>query len=149
MAGEIRSAGRIGSLGQAGYLFVYGSLRRGAGAPLAARLAREAAFIGPGRFRGRLYMAKGYPAAVDSADPGDVVHGDLYRLGPDRRLLAALDAYEGFDPVRPRRGGWRRRMRAVESARRCICAWIYLYDGFIDEAARIEGGDYLAARQAV
>ncbi|GAB4519269.1 MAG: gamma-glutamylcyclotransferase [Amphiplicatus sp.] len=148
MAGEIRGAGRIGGRGRADYLFVYGTLRRGAGAPLAARLARQAVFIGPGRFRGRLYLAKRYPAAIDSADPGDVVHGDLYRIGDDPGLIAALDAYEGFDPAALNRGGWRRCARPVECARRCICAWIYLYDGFIDETARIEGGDYLVARQA-
>ncbi|MBB5519600.1 gamma-glutamylcyclotransferase family protein [Amphiplicatus metriothermophilus] len=135
-------------MGGTDYLFVYGTLRRKGGAPLAGRLAREAVLVGPGRFHGRLYLAKGYPAAVDSGDPGEAVHGDLHRLGDDPALLAALDVYEGFGPAAPTRGGWRRVLRPIGAGRRCICAWIYLYDGFIDEAARIEGGDYLAARQA-
>jgi gamma-glutamylcyclotransferase (GGCT)/AIG2-like uncharacterized protein YtfP len=51
----------------------------------------------PDAVAGRLYdTGRGYPAATFS-DPGQVVHGTVVTLAPDRTAaaLAALDRYEG------------------------------------------------------
>src|SRR5256885_16553792 len=75
-------------------LFVYGTLMRGFDHPMAKLLSRSADFLGPARCRGRLYLIKHYPGLVLSADPADIVFGELYRLRDRDPLLGEFDMYE-------------------------------------------------------
>jgi gamma-glutamylcyclotransferase (GGCT)/AIG2-like uncharacterized protein YtfP len=77
------------------HLFVYGTLRRGSAHPLAKRLAAEARFVGEGTVKGRPYSFGAYPGAVLDASSRETIEGDLYGIGENTSLLAALDAYEG------------------------------------------------------
>lgn len=73
-------------------LFVYGSLRAG---EAACHLLSECRFVGTAAVAGVLGSASGYPLLLPG--PG-WVHGELYRLPPGlrgRRVLEALDRYEG------------------------------------------------------
>jgi gamma-glutamylcyclotransferase (GGCT)/AIG2-like uncharacterized protein YtfP len=119
------------------HLFVYGTLRRGAG--MHALLDGSARRVGPARYRGRLYHLGGFPGAVASHDPNDVIHGELYGLARDdaRALLERLDHYEGaeFERVRAEVGAEGDRM--IES-------WLYLYRASVSGRRRIVSGDFLA-----
>ena len=46
------------------YLFVYGTLRRGGGAPLSKLLGQQADLVGLGTFQGKLYDLGYYPGVV-------------------------------------------------------------------------------------
>lgn len=78
------------------HLFVYGTLRRGLGHPMARWLLAHAAYVGPATVTGQLYDLGPYPGAV-LARGGRVV-GEVYRLRHGSPVLAALDAYEGCGP---------------------------------------------------
>jgi gamma-glutamylcyclotransferase (GGCT)/AIG2-like uncharacterized protein YtfP len=69
-------------------LFVYGTLRAGAGHPAHALLAARGRPLGNAEVRGRVDMIDGYPALRD----GDaVVRGELWEIDGD---FTDLDAYE-------------------------------------------------------
>src|SRR3954447_2704310 len=76
-------------------LFVYGTLMRGFDHPMAQLLSRSAEFIGEARCAGKLYLVKHYPGMVLSADPADLVFGEVLRMRDPERLIAKLDRYEG------------------------------------------------------
>jgi gamma-glutamylcyclotransferase (GGCT)/AIG2-like uncharacterized protein YtfP len=78
------------------HLFVYGTLRAESIHPMAHRLRVGAKYIGRGSARGALYDFGEYPGAVFAVDARYRVVGDLFQLGPSKRLLADLDKYEGI-----------------------------------------------------
>lgn len=78
------------------HFFVYGTLRAESGHPMARRLRVGARHIGRGSAPGALYDFGDYPGAVFAADARYRVIGDVFELGPNPRLLADLDKYEGF-----------------------------------------------------
>ncbi len=127
------------------HLFVYGTLRRSAAHPM-HRLLLPAAFVGPGRFQGKLYDLGRYPAAVASADPADTVHGEVYLLHAPAATLAALDRYEGCSPDEPAPHEYVRAAAAIrlDTDSRLVAAQIYLYNRPTAHLTRIEPGDYLA-----
>ncbi len=77
------------------YLFVYGTLRKDTQSKMHRLLSENADFIQKGTFKGRLFMIRGYPGAVPSTDPDDLVHGEVYRLKDTESILSILDIYEG------------------------------------------------------
>ena len=123
------------------FIFVYGTLRKGAKHPAHRLLAGRARFIGTGKFQGKLYDLGRFPAAVASDRKSDRVTGEVYRLDDPRRTLELLDHYEGklfrreVRPIRWRGGA-------------AIDAWVYLYGGPLHEAARIRCGDYAALKRS-
>lgn len=126
-------------------VFVYGTLRPGAhGNPVAARLRREAAHLGPARVRGRLYRVHWYPGLVPDPDASCWVTGDLFALPPRGDLLAALDAFERYRPAQPRRGDFRRALHEVDTASGPVRAWVYAYHGPVQAGTLIGSGDFLA-----
>lgn len=126
------------------HLFVYGTLRSDADGPMHRLIARGALRVGAATVAGRLYDVGPYPAAVPSA-AGDRIRGELLALLlPASRLLAALDAYEGFNPAEPAASLY---VRARATIRRDSGeeaeAWIYWYARPVDGLARIGSGDWL------
>ena len=79
------------------HLLVYGTLRAESIHPMAHRLRVGAKHVGRGSARGALYDFGEYPGAVFAADSRYRVIGDLFQLGPNKRLLADLDKYEGIN----------------------------------------------------
>lgn len=77
------------------HLFVYGTLRAESIHPMAHRLRVGAKHVGRGSAPGALYDLGEYPGAVFAVDSRYRVVGDLFQLGPNKRLLADLDKYEG------------------------------------------------------
>ncbi len=130
-------------------LFVYGTLRPDCRHPAHRLLATGAERIGGGWLRGRLYEVSGYPGAVLSDDPGDLVAGDLYRLTDPAAILARLDDYEEaaehFPPPREYR---RCRVKVRLNDGWSVIAWVYLYNRPTENLRPIPGGDYCRANRA-
>ena len=120
-----------------GYLFVYGTLRRGSRNPHARSLERQGRFVGTARTAGRLYSFGRHPGAVRSEIPGEWVRGELFLLKNPAQTFGALDRYEGpkYDRIAAR--------VEVPSGRQ-ITAWIY----FLKQepsAGRIPTGEWIPA----
>lgn len=121
-------------------LFVYGTLRRSQASPFAAHLAAYSTHLGAAALRARLYALGWFPGAVPSADPADIVHGDVFEIHPEHAagVLARLDDYEGIAFER------REVEVAMEETGRAVRCWAYFYGGGVEGRERIAGGDWLA-----
>jgi len=126
------------------HIFVYGTLRRGADHPMGAQLETGATYLGPARWRGRLYSLGPYPAAVRDAGHTWVL-GDLYRLD-DPALLSRLDEYEVLGP--DDREGYHRIMDNVHTDDGPRRAWLYTYTGRVRRRDWIPDGDWLRHKYA-
>lgn len=115
------------------HLFVYGTLRVGAGTPQAARLFGEAAWLGRGHAAGRLLLVGAYPGLV--AGHGRVI-GDVFRIEGPAATLPWLDRYEGRE--------FHRESRQVQlTAGGELEAWVYRYTGPVDGLPAVPGNDFL------
>jgi gamma-glutamylcyclotransferase (GGCT)/AIG2-like uncharacterized protein YtfP len=130
------------------YLFVYGTLRRGAGHPMHRVLRQYSRYAGLARYAGRLYDVGGYPAVVPRPGAPAAVRGELYCLLQPALLLPLLDRYEGCTE---RDGARAEYTRAVQLVQRrsgsAVHAWVYLYNRPLQRLTPIASGDYLS-RQA-
>lgn len=124
-------------------LFVYGSLMRNTGHPMAHRLAGESRSLGGAAVTGRLYSLGRYPGAVPSPNPRDAVHGELLALRRPEKTFCWLDDYEGCGESDPEPHAYRRvivPVRLIAGSR--LRAWIYYYRGPLDLAKRIPSGRF-------
>jgi gamma-glutamylcyclotransferase (GGCT)/AIG2-like uncharacterized protein YtfP len=127
------------------HLFVYGSLMSTARHPMGERLRAEAQLIGAATIQGRLYRVSWYPGVVESADPGDRVHGEVYVLGDPGRALAWLDAYEGIAADNDASAEYTRLERPVRLATgEETAAWVYLYRKDVSGLALVAEGRWSA-----
>jgi gamma-glutamylcyclotransferase (GGCT)/AIG2-like uncharacterized protein YtfP len=81
------------------HLFVYGTLRAESAHPMAHRLRVGARHIGRGSAPGLLYDFGSWPGAYFGLEEKYRVIGSVFVLGPNPRLLADLDKYEGVAPT--------------------------------------------------
>ena len=126
------------------YLFVYGTLRKGAGHPMHRILSAGAEAAGAATFQGRLFELGRYPGVVRDPAGQWRVAGETYRMNRPESLLSALDEYEGCSPHHPQPHEYRRSVQPIhwvngEQGE----AWIYLYNAPTNGARQIESGDYL------
>jgi gamma-glutamylcyclotransferase (GGCT)/AIG2-like uncharacterized protein YtfP len=125
------------------YLYVYGSLKKGANNSLQRRLLKQADYVSDGVFQGRLFRLKGYPAAVPSTHPGDKVHGELYRLRNAEAAFKWLDAYELCMSKSWLIPEFLRRKQIIHLTRgKTLAAWIYLYHRSTLGLSRVKNGKY-------
>ena len=127
------------------HLFVYGTLMKAAGHPMASHLARHGRYVGPATFTGRLYRVASYPGVVASDDSADVVHGELYKLAEAAALFEFLDIYEGCSPDEPQPHEYASVQCSVWTGAKPAKALIYLYNRPVEKLARIASGRFLAA----
>ncbi len=131
------------------YLFVYGTLRRGAirtdaAARAFTQLEADASFMGLATMDGRLFEVDGYPGGCYQFAVGSHVTGDLYQVDVAAGLFSALDAYEESDfHFEQPREYQRQRVPVALGDGSVIYAWVYLYSCSIDALLTIESGDYL------
>ncbi len=131
------------------YLFIYGTLRRGAQRTVAgeqafAQLEADASFIDLATMDGRLFEVDGYPAGCYQFAVSSHVIGDLYQVDAVAGLFAALDVYEESDShFEGPREYQRQRVPVSLSDGSVVHAWVYLYNCSIDALLMIESGDYL------
>ncbi len=126
------------------YLFVYGTLRPKMAPRRLAPLIKEMRSMGKATTPGQLYDLDGYPGAVLYPECDTTIKGEVFELPDDREALAALDAYEGFDPRYPASSLFVRRRRKVtlEDDTKLDC-WIYVYNWPVSPEKLIRSGDYL------
>ena len=123
--------------------FFYGTLQSGSWNPVARRIHARLMPEGPGQVRGQLHAVPDrdgwFPALLDG--PG-IVQGEVCRAGPDFSPadLAALDAYEDFDPADPARSLYLRRSLPLLSGG---LAQVYCFNQPLPPGARpIPDGDF-------
>ncbi|HSH06357.1 MAG TPA: gamma-glutamylcyclotransferase family protein [Burkholderiales bacterium] len=128
-------------------LFVYGTLRKGAGHEMHRVLARAARRVGFATVRGALVDLGSYPGLVITDDDAGRVKGEVYALEPDgaEAALALLDAYEGCAPSDPPPHEYRREPVRVTFDDGAECeAWTYVLNSPCAGLPRIADGDYVA-----
>lgn len=126
------------------HIFCYGSLMRGESHHRLLIEGGDEPEALPTVVQGALWSFGAYPGLTLGGVGAGPVFGECYRVANLGARLAALDAYEGFDPTTPEASEFRR----VGLAIRCsdgsqIRAWCYVVDdGFARAAAveRLEGG---------
>jgi gamma-glutamylcyclotransferase (GGCT)/AIG2-like uncharacterized protein YtfP len=125
-------------------LFVYGTLMRGFDHPMSRLLSRSAEFLGEAQCRGRLYLIKHYPGLLLSDAPGDLVHGELFRMQRPKELLATFDDYEGCGPTFAQPTAYLRQVLPVTLFDGAVGeAWTYVYNWPVVETKRIVSGRFL------
>jgi len=125
----------------------YGTLMRGLGGLDELGIEGELRYLEPCSCAGALHDLGAYPGLVASpSEPRstDRVQGELFEI-LDVRIMATLDAFEGFDPNSPDDSLYTREDAELpEPAGER--AWLYLYNQPLptpDPAAtRIDGGDW-------
>jgi gamma-glutamylcyclotransferase (GGCT)/AIG2-like uncharacterized protein YtfP len=128
------------------YLFVYGTLRRAGGHPMAHFLTARGRLVGSASVPGRLYDLGTYPGMVEAAGEGECVRGEVYELQDPEATLATLDRYEGCGPEDPPPRLYERALAVVtRDDGEQLSAWLYLYRGPLTGARHIPSGDYLPA----
>ncbi|MDA8790325.1 gamma-glutamylcyclotransferase [bacterium] len=123
------------------YLFVYGTLM--AGEYRSATLEQHT--FQPGvtaQVKGTLYNLGNYPGMRPSEE--DRVFGELYRLKDVFLGLQSLDRVEGFYGFKSDDSLFKRTLIEVETEEGKVWAWSYIYAEGIDEAHRIQSGDWRA-----
>jgi len=73
----------------------------------------------------------------------------LVALPSDDRLLEALDRYEEFDPLAPKKSLFVRKRAKIGMANGSSReGWIYVYNRHPGKAKLVRGGDYLRSKVA-
>lgn len=124
------------------YLFVYGTLRRGA--TQHSLLNKHAIFLDRATFCGKLYQVEDYPAVISSLDSNDKVYGEVYQLLNAEQAFSVLDNYEEMSYEFPQPHEYVRKKVSVTLQNNFqITAWIYLYNLSVENKALIASGDFL------
>lgn len=111
------------------YLFVYGTLLKALGRPVARRLNMEAQHLGVGAMSGRLYNMGYYPAFVPSSGRETWVHGEVLRLLCPEKTFAWLDRYERSGPNEAFSQDYKRVILPARLGNGRFCrAWVYIFD---------------------
>ena len=120
--------------------FVYGTLKRGqTNYPLIATAVRVAT---PATIRGRLYDVGPFPALGEGEEP---IRGELLTVDPADvpRLLALLDALEGYAPADPAGSIYLRRVVVAATADgREVAAYAYFYNRDPAALRHLPGGEW-------
>jgi len=132
------------------FVFVYGTLRRGAACPMHSILTDNSDYFGVGYIQAELYEIDHYPGAVESCNKKDLVKGELYRINNPELLFTQLDEYEGCSANFAEPHQYLRKQLPVyleqpaDSANsQCVTAWVYVYNHDVSGLWRISSGDYL------
>jgi gamma-glutamylcyclotransferase (GGCT)/AIG2-like uncharacterized protein YtfP len=125
-------------------LFVYGSLRRDTGHEMQVLLANSAEFIGYATFQAKLYLIDGYPGAIPSSCPDDLVHGEVYQLSDPDLLLQQLDEYEECGLGFPELTEYSRAVCEIWLTNgKALPAWVYLYNRPAYKLELIPSGNFI------
>lgn len=110
-------------------LFIYGTLRGGAGHEMYQVLAKNAIFVAEAIVAGELYSLGLYSGLVPRGDTVSLVKGELYQIRSEalESTFEVLDEYEGLGPQNPLPHQYRRELvSAVLSDGRQLQAWAYV-----------------------
>jgi gamma-glutamylcyclotransferase (GGCT)/AIG2-like uncharacterized protein YtfP len=124
-------------------IFVYGSLRSGFHSAAYDYISKYFRLISEAKVKGYLYDMGNYPAAVPATDNAFIV-GELYELKDTTDFAWAieqLDDYEGVNPEEGETPMYRRDLTTVYYDNETAVAWIYWFNGKIEEQPIISSGD--------
>lgn len=125
-------------------IFVYGTLLKKEGEPLADYLRQNAAFMARGYFYGKLYEIKQYPGACLSNNKNHKVYGSIFKLNNNSdEILKKLDEYEETGEHFSSPNEYVRQIIEVMTHRKKYYCHAYIYNWETDEKKRITSGDYL------
>jgi gamma-glutamylcyclotransferase (GGCT)/AIG2-like uncharacterized protein YtfP len=103
---------------------------------------------GDGAVEGWLYDLGEFSGGVLDAGCGSRIIGEVYEIPDDEAMMAALDGYEGIDPLNEQACLFARRRCQVSLVDgRRIESWIYVYNQPVTSAELIASGDYLTYKQ--
>ena len=126
------------------FIFVYGTLRRGANHLAHDTISRHAQYYGEGYMQGKLYDVGGYPATIETENPDDKVYGEVYKIS-DNELLTQLDSYEECSDDFPQPHECTRNLVLinVNFPNKMLEAWAYIFNYDVSVLRQITSGDYL------
>ncbi len=128
---------------QSSHLFVYGSLRLGFHDPAYSYLSRYFHFIGEGSVQGKFYFNGSYPVAVETTED-KFITGDLYAfndLDEFNWVMIQLDDYEGLNVDPGEKTLYKRALVKVFINEIPTTAWIYWFNGSIDNMPEMNPGE--------
>lgn len=126
-------------------LFVYGSLRSGFKSPAFEYISRYFTFITNGKVKGSLHDMGEYPAAKPATDDSYII-GELYAINSTDEFsfaMAQLDDYEGVNAEEGEQPLFRRETTTVYAGDKTFEAWVYWFNGTINNNPVIQSGDVL------
>jgi gamma-glutamylcyclotransferase (GGCT)/AIG2-like uncharacterized protein YtfP len=123
------------------YLFVYGTLLDQEN-EFAAYLNQNCSFYAKGRFKGALYDAGAYPAAIFLPESSGYVYGKIFVIRTPNEVLKQLDDYEGYGTDQAYPNLFIRERLKIETAKNLIPCWVYLYNLPVDGLLPITSGNY-------
>src|ERR1044071_6674089 len=130
-------------------LFLYGTLLPSTAPEEISAIVRRFRRLGPGHVRGRLYDLGEFPGAVLDPSSRTIIHGELVSLPSQTRILDALDRYEEFDPLAPKKSLFvRKKAKVLMDNGSSREGWIYVYNRPPGKAKLVRGGDYLRSKVA-
>lgn len=128
-------------------IFVYGSLRSGFESPAYEYISRYFKLVSASKVRGLLYDMGEYPAAIPSEEDAFLV-GELYKIKDPEEFFWAieqLDDYEGIntEPDEANQSFRREQVEVITPYGKEL-AWVYWFNGSIENKPIIANGDVLA-----
>lgn len=118
-------------------LFVYGLLQPGHSGFQSLGLAGKVDLLGKDRLQGRLYHLGHYPGMI--LGKTGIVHGEVFAID-SADLMAHIDAYELYEPGRPRVSEYRRvEAQLLDSGK---MAWVYEYNRSVKGKPIIASGNW-------
>ena len=120
-------------------LATYGTLMRAFDAQARLGVEAQLSYVGSCDWVGEVYDLGRCPGAV----PGEGrVQGELFRVAAPG-VWTVLDAYEGYDPDRAAASPFvRRQVELRDPTDRT--AWVYWFNGDVEDAPRVPEGDWAA-----
>ncbi|WP_419699156.1 gamma-glutamylcyclotransferase family protein [Mucilaginibacter sp. NFX135] len=122
-------------------LFVYGTLLDSANS-YGAYLQQHCTLLQTGKFRGRLYDAGEYPAAIIDTNINQYVQGSIYLMDEPGKILSFIDDYEGFGDDQEQPNLFVRELTTIETGLGMIECWVYVYNLPVDGFLLIKSGNY-------
>lgn len=125
------------------YLFVYGSLHSGFKNPAYEYLSQYFSLVGTAATPGALYHNGDYPIAVPTSQ-NTLIKGELYKLKNMEEFdwaIAQLDDYEGINVMPGEVSMYVRSVTEIELDNETVSAWVYWYNGSVDNMQSIPSGD--------
>lgn len=127
-------------------LFVYGSLRSGFRNPAYNYLTKYFHLVGEAVVRGKFYDAGAHPVAIPSTDPENFITGELYMINNQDEFgwaIEQLDDYEGINVEAGEKPLYRREITEAFIEGKGSLAWIYWFNGNVDNFEPIHTGDII------
>ncbi len=126
-------------------LFVYGSLRSGFRSDAYTYISNFFDFVGNGKVHGKLFDMGKYPAAKPTTEEF-YIKGELYHIKNEADFswaIGQLDVYEGVCVEEDEMQLYYRDIVEVHIGVAKVPAWIYWFNGGVDNRRFIESGDLI------